>query len=119
MQNLVDLRLHTTTWDKSKTDTLAKGKVKSLTLYGITESDDETLKSLAKNMQNIRLPDFNKVPKSEYNQQTNISKNTQLEALFSGEGNINLPNTNQIDMGWVVEMHKKKGGIVSLEGDQE
>jgi hypothetical protein len=22
-------------------------------------------------------------------------------------------------MGWVVEMHKKKGGIVSLEGDQE
>ena len=119
MQNLVDLRLHTSTWDKSKTDILAKGKVKSLTLYNFLESDEETLKSLVRIMGNLTLPEFNSIPQSDYNEDTKISKNTQLESLFSGTGNINLPNIKQIDMWWAVELHKKKWGLVSLEGDGE
>lgn len=119
MPNLVDLRLHTNTWDKSNTDTLAEGKVKSLTLYGFLESNDETLKSLVRAMQNLTLPDFNTIPQSEYNVETKISKNPQLESLFSGTGNISLPNIKQIDMWRATELHKKKGGVVSLEWDQE
>lgn len=119
MPNLVELKLHTTTWDKSKTDTLAEWKVTSLTLYGYTQSDDETLKSLVHSIKNLTLPDFNTVPVSEYNAETKTSKNTQLEAIFSGTWSVSLPNVKQIDMWWAVELHKKKDWQVLLAWDYE
>ena len=119
MKNVVDLKLHTTSWDKSKTDTLGEGKINSLTLYGYLESNDETLKSLVVTMQNVTLPDFNAIPQSEYNVETKVSKNIQLESLFSGKWNITLPSIKQIDMWRATELHKKKGGLLSLEWDQE
>ncbi len=119
MENLVDLRLHTSERGQDKSDSLKWTKINTLMLYKYNSGDEAVLKWLVETVKTLVLPDFDAINKSTYDKESNKRENAQLAALFSTENNIYMPSIKQIDMGWAILLSQKKGGSVSLAGDME
>ncbi len=119
MQNLTTLQVATTNWDQTTIDLLKKGKVKNLMLNKLKELQENVTKSTVQYFPEIVLPDFDNVWYTQYDDSKKVATNTLANNLFSGRGNITLPNIKQLDMGWATALHKKSNGTVSFEADNE
>ena len=119
MQNLTMLQLAADSWSQTEVDLFKKGKIKNIMLNNLKQIDDETAKSTVQFFKSLVLPDFDNQGTTEYDEDKKIATNTLANSLFSGNGDVSLPNMKQLDMWWATALRNKKDGKVSFVADDE